>query len=114
MSRKLEDLSGINIDHFDKDTELWEARKLGASAKHAKRSSKKHDQELDSALGLQLCTFRIQTELVEQLRHLARREGMGYQTFMRQILTNYVARQQEKLDKIQPETRVVKKYRRAG
>ena len=97
MSKKLEEFSNIDIKQFDADTELWESRKLGVSAKHAKRSSKKHDKELDNMLGLQLCTFRIQKSLIEQLRQLSKLEGIGYQTFMRQILTQYVGMNEHKL-----------------
>lgn len=96
MTRKLEDFN-IDIKQFDSDTELWESRKLGASAKHAKRTSKEHNKKLDDMLGLQLCTFRIQKPLIEQLRGLAKLEGMGYQTFMRQILTRYVGENEHKL-----------------
>jgi predicted DNA binding CopG/RHH family protein len=99
MSRKLEELN-IDVKQFDADTELWESRKLGASAKHAKRSSKEHDKALDDAFGLRLCTFRIQKGLIEQLKRLAKLEGMGYQTFMRQILTHYVGENTHKLHEL--------------
>ncbi len=97
MSRRLEEFDNIDVKQFDADTELWESRKLGASAKHAKRSTKKHDKELDEMFALQLCTFRIQKFLIEQLKELAKFEGMGYQTFMRQILTHYARANEHKL-----------------
>lgn len=113
MSRKLEEFSNIDVKQFDADTELWEKRKLGASAKHAKRSSKAHDKALDDALGLQLCTFRIQKSLIEQLRGLAKLEGMGYQTFMRQILTHYVGKNEHKLHQLLTSSQAIERAEQA-
>ena len=72
------------------DTELWETRKLGASAKHAKRISKEEDKAIDDSLGLQVITMRLQKKLVEQLKLLAKQEGLGYQPYIRQLLTRHV------------------------
>jgi hypothetical protein len=98
--KRLEDeFSKSAIEQFDKGTDLWESGKLGASAKHAKPISRKQEQAFDDALGLQLISVRIQRSLIEQLRGLAKLEGMGYQTFMRQILTNYVRKNAEHSNK---------------
>jgi predicted DNA binding CopG/RHH family protein len=72
------------------DTELWETRKLGASAKHAKRISEDEDKAIDDSLGLQAITMRLQKELVKQLKRLAKKEGLGYQPYIRQLLTRHV------------------------
>ena len=96
--RRLEDVfSKSKIEQFDADTELWETGKLGASAEHARTVSRKEDQALDEALGLQLISIRIQKPLIKQLKRLAKLEGMGYQTFMRQILTRYAGENKHKL-----------------
>jgi predicted DNA binding CopG/RHH family protein len=79
------------IDNEDDDTELWETRKLGASVKHAERISEEEDKEIDDSLGLQAVTMRLQKELVEQLKVLAKKEGLGYQPYIRQLLTRHVS-----------------------
>lgn len=78
------------IDDEDDDTELWETRKLGASAKHAIRISEEEDKAIDDSLGLQAVTMRLQKELVEKLKLLAKKEGLGYQPYIRQLLTRHV------------------------
>jgi predicted DNA binding CopG/RHH family protein len=35
-------------------------------------------------------TMRLQKELVEQLKQLAKKEGLGYQPYIRQLLTRHV------------------------
>jgi predicted DNA binding CopG/RHH family protein len=98
---RLEDkFSKSEIEQFDADTELWESRKLGASAKDAKPVSDDQEQVLDDALGLQLISVRIQKSLIEQLRGLAKLEGMDYQTFMRQVLTRYTKENEHKLEEL--------------
>ncbi len=47
-------------------------------------------REIQEALGLQPVTVRLQKELVEQLKVLAKKEGLGYQPLIRHILTRYV------------------------
>jgi predicted DNA binding CopG/RHH family protein len=87
------------IDSEDADTKLWETRKLGASAKHAKRISKEEDKAIDDSLGLQAVTMRLQKELVEQLKILAKKEGLGYQPYIRQLLTRHVRESHSKVRK---------------
>lgn len=73
-----------------KDVRLWEARKLGASAKHAVQISEEEETAIDDSLGLQAITMRLQKKLVRQLKQLAKKEGLGYQPYVRQILTRHV------------------------
>ena len=91
--KRLEDFfSDAEIKQFDEDTELWETGKLGTSAKHAARISEKEDKAIDDSLGLQAVTMRLQKELVEQLKVLAKKEGLGYQPYIRQLLTLHVSK----------------------
>jgi uncharacterized protein (DUF4415 family) len=78
-----------NYDRYLDDVELWESRKLGASAKHAKLAPQSTDKALDDALGLEPISLRLQKDLVQKLRVLAKEEGLGYQTYIRQILTRH-------------------------
>ncbi len=86
------------IEKFDKDTELWETRQLGASAEHAVPISDEEEKEIDDAMGLQLLSFRIQKSIIEQLRQLSKLEGIGYQPLMRQVLTKYVRENEHRLE----------------
>jgi hypothetical protein len=91
--KRLEDFfSESEVKEFDKDTELWETGKLGNSAKHAVRISEEEDKAIDDTLGLQAVTMRLQKELVEQLKLLAKKEGLGYQPYIRQLLTKHVSK----------------------
>jgi hypothetical protein len=79
------------------DTDLWENRQLGASEKHARRVSPDRERAVDDALGLQPITIRLQKELVDELKELAKSEGIGYQPYVRQILTRFVRDRRKKL-----------------
>lgn len=88
------------IEKFDKDTELWETRQLGASAEHAVPISDEEEKEIDEAMGLQLLSFRIQKSVIEQLKQLSKLEGIGYQPLMRQVLTKYVRENEYRLEQL--------------
>jgi len=74
----------------DDDAELWESGQLGASEEYVRRVSAEKTKAIHEALGLQPVTVRLQKELVEQLKILAKQEGLGYQPLIRQILTRHV------------------------
>ncbi len=69
----------------------WESRELGASEKHVGRVSHAEAMAVDEALGLQVISIRLQKKLIGNLKILAKREGIGYQPFIRQILTRHVS-----------------------
>jgi len=89
-----------DIERFDKDSELWDSRQLGASMEHARPASDEEDKAVDEAMGLQLLSFRIQKSVIEQLKQLAQIEGIGYQPLMRQVLTRYVRENEHKLHQL--------------
>lgn len=77
------------VDELTADAQLWESRKLGASAKHARPVSSKEARAVDDALGLHLLSFRIDKSVIEKFKKLSKLEGIGYQPLMRQVLTRY-------------------------
>lgn len=79
-----------NMHDTSDDAELWESGKLGASEEYVKQVGPEKTKEIHDALGLQPVTVRLQKELVEQLKTLAKKEGLGYQPLIRQVLTRYV------------------------
>jgi hypothetical protein len=66
-----------NTPEYD-DTEKWENRELGASEEYVRRVSPERERAVDEALGLQPITIRLQKELVDELKELAKSEGIGY------------------------------------
>jgi predicted DNA binding CopG/RHH family protein len=80
-------------DEYLQDVELWETKQLGASLKHAKLASSEEDKALDDDLGLAPISLRLQKKLVEKLKALAQREGLGYQPYIRQILTRHARKE---------------------
>jgi len=55
-----------------------------ASSKTAKRTSAR------ASLGLKMFSIRLQNELVESLKSLAKQKDMGYQTYVRELLVHHV------------------------
>lgn len=75
---------------LDDDSELWESKQLGASAEYTRRAPANTSKEVDDSLGLQAISIRLQKELVDQLKDLAKQDGIGYQPYIRQLLTRHV------------------------
>jgi len=75
------------------NTEKWENGQLGRSPEHVGIVSAEEELEIDDALGLQLVSVRLQKTLIKDLKELAVKEGLGYQPYLRQILTKHVRSQ---------------------
>ena len=79
------------ISKNEREQELnWDNRKLGAQEEFVRKVSPEREAKIDEALGLHSISIRLQREIIEQLKVLAREEGLGYQPLIRQILTRYV------------------------
>jgi predicted DNA binding CopG/RHH family protein len=82
----------------------WDNRELGASENHVRKASPDREKALDERLGLQTISIRLQKNLIDNLKSLAEEDGIGYQPFVRQILTRYVRQiQHEQREKIKRE-----------
>lgn len=66
---------------------------MGLSPKHVGVVPADEELEIDDALGLQLVAERLQKSLIKDLKELATKEGLGYQPYLRQILTKRVRAQ---------------------
>ena len=78
----------------------WENRELGASEEFVKRAEPEHEKKLDERVGLQLISIRLKKSLVDDLKTIAENDGIGYQPYIRQLLTKHVRQvQQEKREK---------------
>ena len=70
--------------------EAWENGELGQSEAFVRKVPRKRARSIDEDLGLQMISIRLQKKLVEQLKELADADGIGYQPFIRQLLTRGV------------------------
>lgn len=68
----------------------WDNRELGASEKHVRKASHSREKELDDRLGMQSISIRLQKCLIDDLKQLAEEDGIGYQPYVRQLLTRHV------------------------
>lgn len=74
----------------------WENRQLGADEAFVKKSKPSDEKALDDQLGLQAISIRLQKNLIDELKELAIENGLGYQPYMRQILTQHVRNEKRK------------------
>jgi predicted DNA binding CopG/RHH family protein len=73
------------------ESNAWDANILGSDPKTQRAATPEFEKEIDDALGLQPVTIRLQKDLVAELKVLAKENGIGYQPFVRQVLTQFVA-----------------------
>lgn len=69
--------------------ERWDTGELGSSAEHAVAAPEGLDVEIDEALGLQPISIRLPKRLIEDLKLIARKEGLGYQPLVRRVLLRF-------------------------
>ncbi|MEZ4534416.1 MAG: hypothetical protein R3D26_05300 [Cyanobacteriota/Melainabacteria group bacterium] len=68
----------------------WDSRELGASPESVRVVSEAEASEIDDVMELQLISIRLQKQLIEDLKLIAKQEGIGYQPLIRQALTRFV------------------------
>ena len=76
------------IDIYE-NVDQWESGALGESKENA-RLSKVDLNKLRDAAELQLISIRMPKELVQDLKDLAKLNGLGYQPLIKQILKRFV------------------------
>jgi predicted DNA binding CopG/RHH family protein len=76
--------------NVDEESDAWDRGEIGSSAEHLKAAPKELEAEIEEAMGLQPITLRLQKPLIAELKKIARENGLGYQPFVRQLLTQYV------------------------
>ena len=70
-----------------KEAEEWESGKRGSISTKA---SDEEEMAIDEAMGLQMISIRLPQLVVEKLKALAQKEGLGYQPYTRQVLIHHV------------------------
>ncbi len=72
------------------EEDSWDNRELGAEEKYVRKVSPDREKDIDEKLGLQIISIRLQKNLIDELKSLSYENGIGYQPYIRQILTQYV------------------------
>ena len=74
-------------DQLFKESEEWEQGKRGLESKAV---SAEEAAKIDEGLGLQMISIRLPVETINNLKHLAGDEGIGYQPYIRKLLIEHV------------------------
>jgi uncharacterized protein (DUF4415 family) len=69
--------------------EAWESGELGRDPEFAVRAPQELEKQVDDALGMQAISIRLEKELIESFKLIAKVEGMGYQPLMREALRRF-------------------------
>lgn len=76
---------------IDNTVENWENGTLGNDEQFAKIAEDITSKEVDDMLALQLISIRLQKSLINDLKSLAKRNGLGgYQPLIRRVLERFV------------------------
>lgn len=79
--------------------DAWDNRELGATEKFVRKASPEREKALDDKLELQIISIRLQKSLIDDLRDFAGEDGLGYQPYIRHVLTQHVRNEKRKRDK---------------
>lgn len=71
------------------DEAKWDNRTLGGDEKHVAHASKAVESMIEDSLGLQMVSIRLQKELIEELKYIAKYRGVGYQPIVRDVLQRF-------------------------
>lgn len=79
--------------------DAWDNRELGASEQFVRKVSPDHEKAIDEKFNLHVISIRLQNTLIDELKELAAEDGLGYQPYIRQILTQHVRNEKRKREK---------------
>jgi len=69
----------------------WENGQLGLSAEHAVAANPEFEIDVDDALELRPISIRLPKSLIDDMKLIAQKEGLGYQPLMRRVLLRFAA-----------------------
>ena len=73
--------------------EAWESELLGNDESHmvalSEEDQKKNEAIIDEALGLKAISIRLENELIDEFKMIAKYHNIGYQPLMRQALNRF-------------------------
>lgn len=85
------------ISKIPASDDAWESGALGREEEFAKAAEESDEKEVNEALQLQLISLRLQKGLIDDFKFIAERNGIGYQTLMRQSLTRFAVCEMKKI-----------------
>lgn len=68
------------------EADEWNAGKRGS---HSTAATDEDESALDEAMELQMISIRLPQSVVENLKIMAKKEGIGYQPYTRQVLIHH-------------------------
>jgi predicted DNA binding CopG/RHH family protein len=80
---------------MQKYTDSTDGRELDSQAelrldeKYVQKAPAEYEVNLDNALELQMISIRLQKNLIEDLKTIAKANGIGYQPLMRDVLSKF-------------------------
>ncbi|MEX2241050.1 MAG: hypothetical protein WD775_10215 [Burkholderiales bacterium] len=77
--------------------EAWDTGELGREEQFVVRAPDVDEAKIDNALDLQLISIRLQKSLIEDFKHIASLNGIGYQPLMRQILKRFADAEKKRI-----------------
>jgi hypothetical protein len=83
------------MNKIDGTAEAWEDGSLGCDEQYVEASDIS-DAVLDDALSLKLISIRLQNSLIEDLKEIAKIEGLGYQPLIKKVLLRFVDAEKRK------------------
>lgn len=85
--------------HKKHSEEAWENRELGATESFVRKASPEREKALDEKSSLQIISIRLQRALIDDLKDLAGEDGLGYQPYIRRVLTHHARIEKRKREK---------------
>jgi hypothetical protein len=87
--------NGDDMNKIEGTIEAWEDGSLGCDEQYVEVSGVS-DVALDDALSLKLISIRLQNSLIEDLKEIAKIEGLGYQPLIKKVLLRFVDAEKRK------------------
>lgn len=87
------------------NTPDWESRTLGSDLDSAEAVSAEIDRAVDASLNLKPISIRLQVDLIEKLKLIASRYGIGYQPLIRSYLHRCVRDEIREMDEFEKRAR---------
>jgi predicted DNA binding CopG/RHH family protein len=86
-----------NVAKVPASDEAWDNGELGRQEAFVKKADGSIQAAIDKSLDLQQISIRLQKSLIEDFKIIAKLNGIGYQTLMRQILKRFAESEKKKI-----------------
>jgi len=77
--------------------EAWDSGLLGQNLDYAEKADSALQNQVEHALGMQSISIRLQTELINEFKLIAKLRGTGYQPLMRKALHQFAHAELKKM-----------------